>query len=213
MRPNALGEILIRSNTRKDGSAEKGGKMNQCRITDRPSATGNTSSKDLAALQDCDDTRREIASAVARLLLHYRHLDLPASAQEMIAEDWLEDLSELHIDDVRFACREWRQTQPYRPTPADIRLLAIAEHRRRNPIPEPPYIPPSAPREHTAEEVAEVERKMLAWRHRLAETVKHLTERHPAYCHCGLCEQKRRPKYEDPDELRRARIELGLEDS
>ena len=175
--------------------------MNQCRITDRPLATGNTSSKDLAALSDCGDTRRrQIAAAIARLLLHYRHLDLPASAQEMIAEDWLEDLEELHIDDVRFACREWRQTQPYRPTPADIRLLAIAEHRRRNPIPEPPYIPPPAPRERTAEEVAEVERKMLAWRHRLAETVKHVAE-------------QRRPKYEDLDELRRSRVELGLEET
>jgi hypothetical protein len=138
------------------------------------------------------------------------------------AEDWIEDLIEFDVGDVQTACVEWRRSQPRRPTPADIRLLAIAEDRRRNPIPEPPYIPPPAPREHSAEEIAEVERKILICRRTVAGAVKHATERLVRWesCPIGSCHRHRdcmympcrstKPKHEDPAELCKAAIELGI---
>ncbi len=47
------------------------------------------------------------------------------------AEDWIEDLVEFDVGDVQNACVEWRRSQHRRPTPSDIRLLAIAEQRNR----------------------------------------------------------------------------------
>lgn len=147
---------------------------------------------------DLPRRRKEISALIARLLNHYWTADDDPAMRRAQAEDWIEDLVEFDVGDVQNACVEWRRSQHRRPTPADIRLLAIAEHRRQNPTPEPPYIPLPEPREHTAEEIAEVDRKMRAWRRALAETVKHVTE--PFH------------RYEDPEEMRRARIELGLEE-
>ncbi len=151
---------------------------------------------------------------IARLLLHYRGMDLPVSAQEMIAEDWLEDLGEFDIDVIQFACREWRQAQRHRPTPADIRLLAIAEHRRRNPIPEPPYIPPPAPRHRTPEDIAAVEANMRIFfeRNRKAFSPEAGTTQAQINEAMGVAATERKPTYEDPEALRRGRIELGLEE-
>lgn len=46
-------------------------------------------------------------------------------------EDWIEDLGEFPIGFVEEACREWRQTETRRPTPAAIRKLAIVAQRAR----------------------------------------------------------------------------------
>lgn len=47
--------------------------------------------------------------------------------------DWLDDLAEFPAQDVATACAEWRQTQQRRPIAYEIRVLAIAEQRRREP--------------------------------------------------------------------------------
>lgn len=54
--------------------------------------------------------------------------------------DWLEDLAEFPAQYVALACAEWRQTQQNRPLPYDIRVLVIAELRRRGPTTPPPAL-------------------------------------------------------------------------
>ncbi len=95
---------------------------------------------------------------------HYWTADDHPAARQAQIEDWLEDLDEFDVAIVRAACREWRQTQSRRPTPADIRFLAIGEVRRCNPDPEPVYLPPPEPKPKTAEDLAYVDRIMAAWR-------------------------------------------------
>ena len=75
--------------------------------------------------------RREISGLIARLLSHYWTADDDPALRRTQAEDWLEDLAEFEVDDVRGACAEWRRSQTRRPVPADIRALAIAEQHRR----------------------------------------------------------------------------------
>ena len=67
------------------------------------------------------------AALIGRLLAHYWTTNEPQEVRRAIAEDWLEDLGEFPAEVVEAACREWRQTQSRRPTPADIRTLCIAE--------------------------------------------------------------------------------------
>ena len=60
-------------------------------------------------------------------MAHYWTADETATVRREQTEDWLEDLVEFGPGIVAAACREWRQTQHRRPTPADIRTLCIAE--------------------------------------------------------------------------------------
>lgn len=73
---------------------------------------------------------RRVAELVTRLMLHYwRENDDPAARQAQI-EDWIEDLIEFPVECVEDACRQWRRTPGgRRPTPGDIRSLAIAAVR------------------------------------------------------------------------------------
>lgn len=73
----------------------------------------------------------ETAAVIGRLLAHYWASDEPPALRRVIADDWLEDLEEFGPELVGTACREWRRTQTRRPTPADMRALAIAEQRYR----------------------------------------------------------------------------------
>lgn len=89
-------------------------------------------------------------------------------------EDWIEDLMEFDPEIVEGACREWRQTERRRPTPADIRLLAIAEQRRLHPAlpaPEPREEAPSPP--PTAEEIAHVDAIVAALTGKLKMPAEH----------------------------------------
>lgn len=95
---------------------------------------------------------------VARLMNHYWTADDHPAMRQAQAEDWLEDLAELPPEVVAAACREWRQSSHKRPTPHDIRSLAIAEQRKRNPEPEPVYLRPQSLCERTPEEIAYVEK-------------------------------------------------------
>ena len=74
---------------------------------------------------------REIAALIARLLAHYWTADDPEASRKAQILDWIEDLVEFGTDIVSVACGEWRRTQIKRPTPADIRRLAISEQADR----------------------------------------------------------------------------------
>jgi hypothetical protein len=104
---------------------------------------------------------RLVSELVRRLLSHYWTLDdHPAMRREQGA-DWIEDLVELPAECIEEACREWRRTQPdKRPMPGHIRILAIAEQRRRNPPAEPEYLPEPRPRMADPVERAEMARRM-----------------------------------------------------
>lgn len=72
---------------------------------------------------------RAIAEIIARLLNHFGTAEEPAPVRAAIAEDWLEDLREFTLAQVRWAATEWRRAQSFRPTIADIRRLAThAQH-------------------------------------------------------------------------------------
>lgn len=77
-----------------------------------------------------DGTDRAVAGLIARLLLHYwTPQQLSDGARAAMAADWLDDLREFGPDLVAEACASWRRTQSRRPTPADIRSLAIQAQR------------------------------------------------------------------------------------
>jgi hypothetical protein len=93
-------------------------------------------------------SRRDTAlltETIARLMSHYWTADDHPAARQAQIEDWLEDLSEFGLDVARLACADWRQSQTRRPTPADIRRIAVAEWNRRNPQPPPVYLPEPPP--------------------------------------------------------------------
>jgi hypothetical protein len=70
--------------------------------------------------------------------------DHPAMRQAQI-EDWLEDLAQFDMVDVKAACREWRRTHDRRPTPANIRIMTIAAQRERAPALLPKWARPPEP--------------------------------------------------------------------
>jgi len=80
---------------------------------------------------DLQQQRASISSLIARLMNHYWTGDDPPEIRRAQAEDWIDDLVELGPDIVAFACGEWRRTKSKRPTPAEIRIIAIAEQRER----------------------------------------------------------------------------------
>jgi hypothetical protein len=74
-------------------------------------------------------------------MLHYWTADDPTDARQVQVEDWIEDLFEFSDAVVEEACRTWRRTQGKRPTPKELRVIAIAEQRFRDrkslpPLPE-----------------------------------------------------------------------------
>lgn len=56
---------------------------------------------------------------------HYWAADTPIEIRRELAHDWLDDLREFGPAIVSEACLRWRRTESRRPTPADIRKLAI----------------------------------------------------------------------------------------
>lgn len=92
---------------------------------------------------------------------HYWAADTPIEIRRELARDWLEDLREFGAEIVNIACRQWRQAQSRRPTPADIRLLCIAEQRSRNEriaLPAPLVEPEQEAYRPTADDIAYVDR-------------------------------------------------------
>src|SRR5262249_20806549 len=70
------------------------------------------------------------AVLIARLLAHFKVQDLTEREAEWGMEDLLDDLSEFPEAAVAAACVEWRRTQKWRPTIAELRELCI-KHRRQ----------------------------------------------------------------------------------
>ncbi len=64
---------------------------------------------------------------VSRLLSHYWTADDREETREAQIEDWIIDLSEFGPAIVSEACAMWRRGNRTRPTPSDIRKLAIEE--------------------------------------------------------------------------------------
>lgn len=78
------------------------------------------------------DTDRQVAGVIARLLLHYYSPgDLSEAARKAMAQDWVEDLAEFGAAVVADACQEWRRSQHRRPVPSELRKLC-SEMRRVN---------------------------------------------------------------------------------
>ncbi len=87
-----------------------------------------------------------MSETIARLMNHYWTADDHPAVRQAQIEDWLEDLAEFGLGVVRFACGDWRRDQTRRPTPADIRRIAVVEWCRQNPQPQRAYEPEAAPR-------------------------------------------------------------------
>jgi len=77
-------------------------------------------------------TNRAIAAMVSRLLSHYWTAADPVETREAQIEDWIIDLREFGPDIVNEACARWRIANDRRPTPANVRLLAIDIQREEN---------------------------------------------------------------------------------
>jgi hypothetical protein len=81
---------------------------------------------------------RQVGKLILTLLSHYWTADDDPALRELQAEDWLESLEEFTLEDIRAACRVWRDTQTHRPTIARIRELARANALARiKQLPEP----------------------------------------------------------------------------
>src|SRR5260221_8727317 len=66
---------------------------------------------------------RLIAERISTLMSHYWTSDDAQEFRALQLADWLEDLCEFPAHIVATACRTWRQTQPRRPTIAEMREL------------------------------------------------------------------------------------------
>lgn len=107
---------------------------------------------------------------IARLMGHYWAADTPIEIRRELARDWLDDLREFGPMVIAEACGEWRRTQTRRPTPADIRALAIEaravrqEGERLRALPRPDH---AAQRERRRREQDEMARQgrdtVTAW--------------------------------------------------
>jgi hypothetical protein len=64
---------------------------------------------------------------VSRLLSHYWTADDREETREAQVEDWIDDLREFGPAIVSEACAMWRRGNRNRPTPSDIRKLALEE--------------------------------------------------------------------------------------
>jgi hypothetical protein len=56
-----------------------------------------------------------------RLFAHYRAPDLTDAEADWVMEDLIDDLAEFPAVVIAAACREWRRTQKWRPTIAELR--------------------------------------------------------------------------------------------
>jgi hypothetical protein len=65
-------------------------------------------------------------------MFHYWQADEPPAVRALQLEDWLEDLAEFGPAIVADACRQWRRKpNSRRPLPGDIRALCLNEERER----------------------------------------------------------------------------------
>jgi hypothetical protein len=82
---------------------------------------------------------REIAARISTLLSHYWTADDSPQVRALQLEDWLSDLAKFPPSLVALACQEYRREGKKRPTPADVRLIAIRLKRERDDRNRPRY--------------------------------------------------------------------------
>jgi hypothetical protein len=68
---------------------------------------------------------KAVAVLIGRLFVNYRAPDLNEREAEWLMEDLISDLSEFSVPAIAAACAEWRRTQKWRPTIAELRELCI----------------------------------------------------------------------------------------
>lgn len=82
----------------------------------------------LAELEDAlaPAERGPLLARVLALLSHYRADANPAQVEQMMADDWAEDLGEFPMWAVEDACRTWRRTRKWRPQICEMLALCRA---------------------------------------------------------------------------------------
>ena len=151
----------------------------------------------------------DILALVSRLMGHYWLPTEPEPVRRAQLEDWLEDLIEFSTAAVAAACREWRQTKSKRPTPADIRKLCIVSQNRRRETEAKALPPPVRQPEPEPEPMSEEDRAYCIL---LAEKEIRRLKRIPADKPTGYgVELVRKERTYTAEEMRRARIALGIE--
>lgn len=174
------------------------------------------------------DTRtdREVAGIIARLLLHFwAPGELSDVARAAMAQDWLEDLREFGPACVANACQEWRREQENRPKPANIRKLCIeAQAAQRERLAHASYsdgdgyarsvgwASEAERREAIRRDVAQREARYE--QARLVREEMEATGRGHAYRATAATLRANAVwvREEDPEELRKARVALGIEE-
>jgi hypothetical protein len=173
----------------------------------------------------------QILAMVSRLLSHYWLATEPEPVRRAQLEDWLEDLAEFGPAAVANACRDWRQ-QPgaRRPLPGDIRKLCIeAQTAQRERLAHAPAARAAdvdayarsvgwkseaerreAIRRDEAGREARWERARLV-REELAATGSGGHRHASRAAAAALKANGVSVREEDPEELRKARIALGIE--
>lgn len=85
-----------------------------------------------AALRPAE--RGVLLARILALLSHFRAEPNPPQVEQMIADDWAEDLGEFPIWAVEQACRQWRRTRKWRPQICEMVALcreAVSEPETR----------------------------------------------------------------------------------
>ena len=141
---------------------------------------------------------------------HYWLATEPEPVRRTQLEDWLEDLSEFSTAAVADACREWRQTKSKRPTPADIRKLCIVSQNRRRETEAKALPPPVRQPEPEPDPMSDEDRAYCIL---LADkAIRHLKHRPMESQPTGYgVELVRKERTYTAEEMRRARIALGIE--
>ncbi|MFK4046995.1 hypothetical protein WDZ11_20670 (plasmid) [Roseomonas mucosa] len=78
--------------------------------------------------------RGVLLARILALLSHFRAEPNPPQVEQMIADDWAEDLGEFPIWAVEEACRQWRRTRKWRPQICEMVALcreAVSEPETR----------------------------------------------------------------------------------
>lgn len=71
------------------------------------------------------ENRTKIAGHIARLMSHFWVANEDQRVRAAQAQDWLDDMAEFHEAVVAMACRDWRQVETRRPSPAELRKLCL----------------------------------------------------------------------------------------
>lgn len=111
---------------------------------DTPTDTENSLPSTTSSSAPREQLKRlhDVSALVARLLRHYWTADDDPATRQAQIEDWIDDLGEFPSEIVEEACRMWRRANKHRPTPAEIRSLALAENAYRQPV---ALLPPNEP--------------------------------------------------------------------